>query len=168
MKYSVYKFKFSAGVHIGENSLENSEFQIHADTIFSALCMQALYAGGEKELDEFCNIVRSGRIVISDALPYIGKTLYMPKPMLSVQGEHEGSSVDKKNFKKMKYIPVDKIDDFVKGKIDAEAVNNEMKKLGSSELRTQAAIRGLEETLPYHVGVYRFADNSGLYMIAGY
>lgn len=168
MKYSVYKFEFNAGVHIGDSSLEDSEFQIHADTIFSALCMQALHAGGETGLNAFCDMVRRGRIMISDALPYIGDTLYIPKPMLSVQGEREGSPVDKKNFKKMKYIPVDKVDDFVKGNIDAAAVNDNMNKLGSSELRTQASIKGLKKTLPYNVGVYRFAEGNGLYMIAGY
>ena len=45
MKYSVYKFEFNAGVHIGDSSLEDSEFQIHADTIFQRcvcrLCTQA-------------------------------------------------------------------------------------------------------------------------------
>ena len=168
MKYSVYKFEFNAGVHIGDSSLEDSEFQIHADTIFSALCLQALQEGGETGLNAFCDMAREGRITISDAFPYIGDTLYIPKPMLQVQSERDGNSADKKNFKKMKYIPIDKVDDFVKGNIDAAAVNNDMSRLGSSELRTQASIKGLEETLPYHVGVYRFAEGNGLYMIAGY
>lgn len=168
MKYSVYKLEFSAGVHLGETSLEDSEFQIHADTIFSALCLQALYSGGEDELNKFCGMVREGRIAISDALPYMNDKLYIPKPMMAVQSEREGNSADKKNFKKMKYIPVDMLDDFLAGNIDAQAVNSELKDLGKSELRTMASIKGLEETLPYHVGVYRFSKDCGLYIIAAY
>lgn len=168
MKYSVYKLEFSAGVHLGETSLEDSEFQIHADTIFSALCLQALYAGGEEELNKLCGMVKESRIAISDAFPYIDKKLYIPKPMLTVQSNREGNSTDKKNFKKMKYIPVDALDDFLEGNIDAAAVNEELKYLGKSELRTLASIRGLEETMPYHVGVYRFSKDCGLYIIVGY
>ena len=49
---------------------------------------------------EFLNAVSEGRIVLSDAFPYIGKNYYIPKPMISVRvddNEKQGNSRQKKN-----------------------------------------------------------------------
>ncbi|MCI8284800.1 MAG: type III-A CRISPR-associated RAMP protein Csm4 [Firmicutes bacterium] len=169
MNYALYKLSFNAGVHIGCSSLEDSETIIHADTVFSAMCHQALKIGGEKHIKDFVNIAAEGRFLISDAFPYIGDTFYIPKPMIAVQAaSDEGNSVVKKQFKKMKFIPVDKVDEYINGSIDAEHVNEEFKLLGKKELRTHASIKGEEETKPYHVGVYNFDKGNGLYIIIGW
>ena len=42
MKYSVYRFHFTAGVHFGNGTLWDSETALPADTLFSALCQEAV------------------------------------------------------------------------------------------------------------------------------
>ena len=42
MEYTGYKLVFSTSVHFGNGSLENSDNRIYADTIFSALCHEAV------------------------------------------------------------------------------------------------------------------------------
>ena len=99
MYYRIYKLTFPAGVHFGNNSLENSEATMHADTIFSALCHEAV--GQSKEvLDELVGAVENGDILFSDALPFIGDMLYLPKPYISIHSD-SGDSKEKKKFKKV-------------------------------------------------------------------
>jgi CRISPR-associated protein Csm4 len=167
MEYAIYKLRFTTGVHIGESDIEDSSMTIHADTIFSALCIEALKVGGQEMLDKFYNMTKSDRIRISDALPYKGSSLYVPKPVMQIKSGDEGNSADKKQFKKMKYIPVDMIEEYVTGRLDAKAVNDEFKDFGRRELRTLASIKGEEETRPYRVGLYHFEQGCGLYIIAG-
>ena len=45
MNYQAYKLKFQGAVHLGKNRLENGEFVFCADTLFSALCHEALKRG---------------------------------------------------------------------------------------------------------------------------
>ena len=42
MNYKIYKMIFTQGVHFGAHSLEKSEITFQADTLFSALCIEAL------------------------------------------------------------------------------------------------------------------------------
>ena len=68
MKYTIYKLSFTAPVHFGKTALSNSECTLCSDTLFSALCSEAVGESQDK-LDEFVNYVRNGVIKISDALP---------------------------------------------------------------------------------------------------
>ena len=55
-----------------------------------------------KKQDRFLKQVSDGKIIFSDAFPYIGKIYYIPKPMIAVQTEDEskqGDSRQKKNLK---------------------------------------------------------------------
>lgn len=45
MKYKAYKLAFTSGIHIGKTMLVDSNPGIHADTLFSALCQEALKIG---------------------------------------------------------------------------------------------------------------------------
>lgn len=42
------------------------------------------------------------------------------------------------------------------------------KEFGYKETKVSAAVRGMEETMPYRVGIFHFKPKSGLYMILGY
>lgn len=70
MVYQLYKLEFLNNVHFGKNSLNDAEISFSADTLFSALCIEALKSGELKKLYE---ITQKGELVISDAFPYQGK-----------------------------------------------------------------------------------------------
>ena len=79
MKYAIYKLRFTAPVHFGRNQLSDSDFVLCSDTVFSALCLESVHMG-EEVLDELISYTRSEDIQMSDALPYIGGRLLLPKP----------------------------------------------------------------------------------------
>ena len=168
MKYKIYRLKFPNGVHFGGNSLDESKMTFSADTLFSALYQEAL-AIGERTAKNLYECVQEGRILFSDAFPYIGDTNYLPKPMIRItKSEQEGDSVVKKAYKNLKYIPMDKMDTYIKGNLDPQQESQRLKSLGVKALKTSAAIHGYEETMPYHVGVYYYNNGCGLYIMAGF
>ena len=155
------------GVHLGNGNLDMTEITFHADTLFSALFQEALKLG-KQEL--FLQRVSDGRIVLSDAFPYIGRTYYVPKPMISVQVQDEkkrGDSRQKKLFKNLKYIPVNTVSDFVNGTFPEEYMED-MKYLGIQKMKVSVGIRGMEEPEPYRVSIWYFNEGAGLYILAGY
>lgn len=166
MKYAGYKLDFTTAVHIGKNKLEDAEHIINADTIFSALCQEALLSGGNPLLEELIDRVNENKIRISDALPFNHNTYYLPKPMLYVNNEKNQNVRLKKEFKKLECIPSDKIVDFLEGNIDVKFESDVYKNIGSSYIRTMAAIG--DETSPFSVGTFTFGNGWGLYLIIGY
>ena len=48
MKYKAYKLKFSTGVHFGKGTLEDTAYAFCADTLFSALCIEAVKDSTER------------------------------------------------------------------------------------------------------------------------
>ena len=169
MEYKIYQFEFTTGVHFGERSLEDAGCTVLADTLFSALCQEAVKRG-EKELEVFVRKAEEGRIQFSDSFPYIGDTYYLPKPLMKVESEEKkGDSVLKKAYKKLNYVPADKFEEYLEGKLDVRKESGKIRDLlGSRMIRTSAAVRGEEETRPYRVGIYYFRPESGLYLILGY
>ena len=167
MKYGVYKLHFTSAVHFGDGTLTDSGNRLMADTVFSALCIEALNVSSDM-INCLVEWAENGRLIISDAMPFIGECLYIPKPASRVITEKEGDSVIKKSFKKLKYIPLDSVSDYFKGEFDPVKANEIFKKLGKAEMRTMAACRNKEETEPFFVGSYTFSENSGLYLIVGY
>ena len=61
VEYSVYKFKFLTDVHLGTGLLNDSAMTFHADTLFSALYMEAMRLGRENEL---LSASRAGKITV--------------------------------------------------------------------------------------------------------
>lgn len=169
MKYKIYKFEFITGVHFGKRALEDAEYSLGADTIFSAVC-QELVKKDSQMLPDFVEKTRAGKLVISDAFPYIGTTYYLPKPIWRIETENkQGDSTIKKAYKKLSYIPAEEFSVYLDGKLDVKRVVNHLKtELGDKEVKTSAWVRNGEETLPYRVGVYSFKPQSGLYIILGY
>ena len=72
MKYVIYKMIFPTGLHAGEHSTEDSDYVIHADTLFSALCLEAIQHG-EEELERLVRYVKDGKLCFSDMLPFQGE-----------------------------------------------------------------------------------------------
>lgn len=168
MKRTIYKLKFETGVHFGNGFLADSESTFQADTLFSALCIEAVKIGGEEKINKFVKAANEGKIKISDSFPYIGKTLFIPKPFMPLETDKnkKSNSKEKKAYKKLKYLPINELDKYLKGDLDVISVNKEVGKLGINEERNVAAVRKEEDAEPYHLGVYRFSDGAGLYIIA--
>ena len=150
MKRSIIKLKFISPIHIGNRVLSSSEFEINADTIFSALAIES------GNIDKLLTEIQEHNLKISNAFPFIDDYYYLPKPMTYI--EHEADNY--KLFKKIKYITEDLLGDYLEGKLDPNfEIENFV--LGDSNLRTRVAIGGD----PYQVGIYSFKPNAGLYII---
>lgn len=165
MNYKIYKMIFTQGVHFGDHSLEKSEITFQADTLFSALCIEALKID---KLDVLLNSVKENHLVFSDAFPYMGQEFFIPKPMKKIEQviQNEDMTVRKK-FKKLEYVQVSLLDQYLKGEYPIDK-GSDIKELGVHVLKTSASIRGNEEALPYRVGIYRFKEHNGLYIVVGY
>ena len=165
MNYKIYKMIFKQGVHFGDHSLEKSEITFQADTLFSALCIEALKID---KLDELLESVKENHLVFSDAFPYMGQEFFIPKPMKKIEQVVQSEDVTtRKKFKKLEYIQVSLLDKYIKGQYPINK-GSDIKKLGIHVLKTSASIRGNEEALPYRVGIYRFKKENGLYIVVGY
>lgn len=159
MKYSIYRLEFSTGVHLGEGMLNSSACTFQADTLFSALYIEALHMG---KADKFLEEVKRGNLLLSDAFPYVGSEYLVPKPMLYVEGKEKGNSIEKKKYKKLKYLPVRSLESYLSGEMGME----EEFKIGRLQRNVMAAVRKDGDTEPFYVGTYYFDQGNGLYVIA--
>lgn len=166
MRYEMYRLEFMGAFHFGERRLEEGEYVCRADTVFSALCQEAVKMGGDA-LQSLYRYAKDGLLLLSDAFPYMGDTLFIPKPMKRVDIlDRRGDSVVKKAYKKLQYIPAEKLGIYLSGKYDVLEETG-IDGLGHFEMKTSASVRR-EETLPYRIGTYYFEKGNGLYVIVGY
>lgn len=163
MQYSIYKLEFQTGVHFGTGILNESAYTFQADQLFSALYIEALKMNCEKELFD---CVKSGKLLFSDAFPYLGQQYMIPKPMLYVEPKVKGISEQKKKYKKIQFIPVEQLEDFLDGTMDLDG--EIFKGYGTYMQQSMVNVRNNEETLPYRVGTFYFSENCGLYIIVAY
>lgn len=167
MKYKCFKLEFKTAVHFGNGSLSDSEYTIFADTLFSALCTEAVKCGGQELISEFYNYVKSGKLLISDCLPYLHDVYYIPKPCCNVNYPESVSFSDRKIYRNLKYIPANCLSDFMSGKYDVTTLQN-LLSLGKSEIRTNIHTIPGQPSMPYEVGTFHFNADNGLYLIVGY
>lgn len=167
MNYEAYRLKFKGAVHFGSHSLESGCSSFCADTLFSALCQEALKKGGDT-LQQFYAYAKSGQLLLSDAFPYAQDCYFVPKPVMHIESNHSrGDSVVKKAYKKLKYIPIDAMQEYVSGQYDVLHAPD-LSGMGESVMKVSASIRGEEETKPYRMETYYFHEGNGLYLILGY
>lgn len=167
LDYKIYYLEFDNGVRFGKGTLEDTDITFRSDTLFSALYQEALKI---ERQDQFLQWIKDGKIVLSDAFPCIKGTYFLPKPMLRVINGDDtgrGNSVEKKLYKNMKFLPQQYLKDYVRGKFPREHLED-MKNIGSVNMKVSAAIRGLEEPSPYRVSAFYFQSNCGLYFLVGY
>lgn len=163
MEYTIYKLRFRTGVHFGAGTLDDSEYTFPADQLFSALYIEAIKMGVEKQLMQS---IKLGKLLFSDLLPYAEGQYMVPKPMLYIEPKDQGKSEQKKLFKKTKYIPINRLRNFLRGEMDMK--NNPMKKIGHFQQQTMASVTGEKETVPFRVGTFYFGEDSGLYVLIAY
>lgn len=176
MNHSIIRFSFSTPVHFGKSKLEDGEMCFSADTLFSALFLEAMKEGKEKFFLEY---VQEEKLLFTDAFPFVvkqdgskGKKEYcyfLPKPMCPVErGEEEGRekehSILKKAYKKLKYLSMESLSDYLDGKLDPL---EELEKQSFGSFFSQEMVRILEDedNLPYRVEQFQFAEDAGLYCI---
>ncbi len=160
MKSVIYKMEFTTPVHFGLGSLSDAGISFCADTLFSALYTEALKEGKQ---DILYQRVKEGGILFSDAFPYKGQEYYLPKPMVYIEPKDVGNSVQKKMYKKLKYIPVSALSCYLRGEALADALL--LDDLGSEWGQVMTAVKKEEDAMPYVVGNYRFWEGCGLYCI---
>lgn len=173
MIYCLHKLAFDAAVHFGGTasslSLYRSEDHFCADTLFSALCHTALSLGGQEELAALCREAGEGNLLLSDGMPWLDETFFLPRPTVSAQSETELPAARRKALKKLRWIPVEDFAAFsasVRGgpAYDPDAAQPDFG-LRASVAKVQV-IPGADAR-PYQVGLYRFRDNAGLWFLAG-
>lgn len=169
MIYKLYKLTFLNGIHIGKNSLSDTEMSICADTVFSAMCHEMIKKG-QDEFDKFIKKIFDGAIIISDMLPYYCNSYYIPKPMLKIENKSVQADLSlRKSYKKLAYVALESLDDYINGSLDVVYENDVFANdIGNKTIRTCVSINGEEEPVPYNVATYHFKDFSGLYMMAGF
>lgn len=168
MVYKLYRLSFRTGVHIGKRNLSETETSMCADTLYSAMCHEFLKMGKEK-LEGFIEKTMNGKISFSDALPYIRDTYYIPKPIMKIEVETKrGDSTIKKAYKKLSYIPCDKLEEYMQGKLEIKQEEDKFaNNLGELDIRTKVSLSD-EEPVPYRVASYHFKDESGLYVLVAF
>ena len=80
--------------------------------------------------------------------------------------QEQGNSIRKKQFKNMKYVPIEYIKAYMKGEYPEKHLED-CKKIGKEGVKTAVAVRGHEESEPYRVSAYYFNAGNGLYLILG-
>lgn len=166
MNYRLYKLVFSGGAHFGTGLLGGTDISFCADTLFSALSIEALNID-EKFFNKFIECSISGKLLFSDALPYVGNELYLPKPVIYIDsGSETGDSTIKKAYKNMKYVPLSQFDNYMTGRMQVDRTGD-LKALGCSYIRVSAAVRTGTDAQPFSVGTFFFNKGCGLYITVG-
>ena len=169
MNYKILKLDFTTAVHFGSGGLEKGQNVLNADTIFSALFIEALKYGKSDRLLELC---QNCKLKISNAFPYIGCDYYLPKPIIRLNNDADGDSIIKKALKKLRYIPVSRFDDFINGKLDIKAEADLFgENLGESVLMEKVSMETASEDEVnnlYAVEIFKYKKDSGLYFFVGY
>lgn len=164
MKYRLYKLEFSAPVHFGSRKLESANMSLPADSLFSALCIEAKSLYGVDGIKKLYAFSAEQGLIFSDLFPYCGDEYYLPKPMLKVESELSGSSVLKKKYKNTKYVSASLYSDYIRGTLEKEPDFAEEYIYTKIERNRDLT----ENTVPYFVDSYSFNKNCGLYFIIGY
>jgi CRISPR-associated protein Csm4 len=169
MSTKIVKLGFSAPVHLGNGRLSDTDSVFAADTLFSALFIEAIKLGCESDL---LQSAREGDLTISDAFPYIGDTFFLPKPMVSgkeakAAQTERADSIQKKALKNLPYISTSSYGDFLTGRLDPVAEEEKLSGLGYEDVQTKVNLMRIdsEDAKPYHVGTFTFADDAGLYFL---
>ena len=168
MKYEIFKLRFHTGVHIGGGRLHDSEAVIMADTLFSALCQEAVLLYGQDGIQKLVHGVERNELLLTDAMPVYQDTYYIPKPMLRIENENSGDSKQKKEFKNLEYIRFESLCSYLNGTLDPVAEKRTMETFGKTEIRTMSSVADGRDAKPFPVGVFQYGEGWGLYFILAY
>ena len=175
MENYVIKFKFKSPVHFGDLSQgpdnSSSDYLMQNDSLFSALVIEAnkLFSqNGVDKIYKMCNET----MTFSSMMPYKDDIFFIPKPTMLIETEKQSEKQNyAKMLKKLKYIPVSYLGEFLtKGKTSDLPVDELVKNqssFGVNSVNQNVAISREEnvDNLPYHIGAFTFYKNAGTYII---
>ena len=168
MRHAICKLTFTTATRFGSDaggsSLTGTAMTFRADVLFSALFAALVKQGGA---DELLRSVNCGELALSDALPWRGDRLFLPKPVGIFARLDSPAFEDpsrRKLLKKITFIPSDALMDFMAGSADLTELR-ELNSFGKPFEVTRVNRRDGDQPLPYRVGGFRFADNCGLYIV---
>ncbi len=164
MNYAIVKLHFTSPVHFGAGVLSGGSNCFCADTLFSALYLEALKTSKKKaqHLYELCT---QNRLWWSDSFPYSEDRIYLPKPLVRISSNKEINPGERKKFKKLEYIAADLLEDYLEGNF-----NLELNSCPASISYTVAKNTRRDPNDPnmYYVGEVVFVPGTGLYVIVAY
>lgn len=148
--------------HFGEGMLSESVSSFDASRLYSALFLEAQKLG---KPDEFVELTQNTDFVLSDAFPFIEGQPFLPKPIGYPRVDQQIDSTDlktvrqkAKKLKKILYIPLNKLDLFLKQEADIEELEAYQNQLAKHSYTTQ---KGVD---PFEVGVTVYKN--ALYILA--
>lgn len=168
MMYEVFKLRFETGVHFGNGKLSDVEHSIMADTLFSALCTEAMSIYGTDGIERIVKYANEGSMLVSDLMPVCGDEYYIPKPIMRIESNRNGESDQKKEFKKLSYIRIEALQDYISGELDAADEREHFKNFGREQIRTMACVNEKDDTKPFSVGTFLYGEDWSLYFILAY
>ena len=157
---NIFKLRFPSGIHFGERSLDETNLSLPADSLFSALYIEAMDQGMDKWL---LDKTVSGRLKISDLFPYSKETEYIPKPAVSPVSRAFGTGTARKAAKQLQYIPFGSIGSYINGTMNYDKIAEDFSGLGIYTEQTKNRTNEDEDTDPYNVGIFNFSEGCGLY-----
>lgn len=183
MRFAIFSLAFDGPVHFGEASqgggLEQAGVGYPADTLFSALCTELSAEGALADLARLREGVTSGRLLLSDLLPWqvVGDEMayYLPRPVLQLARRAQqplayretcAQATARKRAKKLKYLRASRLADFLRAMQADGRWEEETPEFGAQALTERVNCRGAA-SLPYFVGTFSFCADAGLYLLAG-
>ena len=164
MQTAIFKLSFSTAVHFGEGALDSCASTLMSDTLFSALCIEAIKY---ERLDVLLDAVKCGKLCISNAFPFDEYDLYLPKPIKRINSQTELDPLERKKFKKLQWIPAKKFEAYLQGRFSASDACS--LSFGKYSLRAQVTpSRDGADAEPYQVASFTFNSGCGLYVMVGY
>lgn len=185
MIYYVFTLKFLAPVHFGDTAsggkLDKMALSCSADTLFAALCNEAAVSDADL-LQKLITKVSQKEVKFSSLFPYYRTKdgeedlyMYLPKPLLQMEvKEQTGKSFNEmkqlatklKKQKKTSYIRACQMQEWLNNSRQGIAAAYEVPEFAVPFVSGKVNLRD-GEPLPYYVGSYLFAENTGLYFICG-
>lgn len=165
-KRKIVKLYFDRGVHIGLNKISDAESCIMADTLLSALCHEAAKQRPHG-VDSMVEQIVSGKLKWSDAFPFVGHELFLPKPFINRKSSIKNSEIhqeDRKLWKNIRYIPLSQWANFMQLS-EPKTLADKLGQLGMSQLQTGILYQNSGNHEIYRIGVHYFRPDSGLYFI---
>lgn len=171
----IYKLKFSEPVHFGEQGVGNEvvlSYILHSDTLYSAILDISMKLFPEDE--DILNLVKGKPpFLLSSAFPYVGDTLYYPRPLSKFPLKERLEPSKWKKLKNAKFINERIFDKWIKGEELEDADVNEiiegwdsLSDLIRTNIRPRVALGHASfASQIYYTARTHFAEGTGLWFM---
>jgi len=153
--------------------LESVEENLHADSLYSALCHAWSACFGARDLTTLIDRFRQDPpFLFSSAFPFLNDVLFLPKPMTPPPGfeQMEARREYGKEVKAAEYLTHEHFTAWIEGRsFSFDELSKATELLQGAFYKTLiprvALGREKNRSEIFHVGVLRFARNAGLYFL---